>query len=457
MSKSCTRILAEFVVGVEYKDIPSQAIEIAKRAIMDTIGVAVAGSQETISTIIRELIREESCNGEATIIGTKLRSSILNCSFCNGVISHALDYDDSYYDFKDFKNPTRIHPSSPILAACFALSEKVAASGSDFIKAFVLGIEVIGAMSRGLGASHYDRGWHTTSTVGTFGATAAASKLMNLKTEQLQVAFGIATSLASGSRQNFGTMVKPMHVGNAARNGVLSAILAAKGVTADENILDKPMGVALFCEKGDWNAEKTVTSIGNPWAIIQPGLRIKRYPSCGGTHRSLHALFQVFKENDINVRDIKNVYVFVPEYSKALIHPRPRIGLQGKFSMEYCIACGIMDGHIGIESFTDSAVLRPEIQAFLEKVRVVKKESLLEPSVKVEIECNDGSKYSSEILHVPGTPLYPLTWSELEEKYRQCVYPVLSSENVVESVRIIKDFENLRFVYDLINLIAKAL
>ncbi len=453
MADSYTRRLAEFVVGSVYKDIPAQAIEIAKRAIMDTLGVALAGSHETMSTIVRELINEERCNGEATIIGTKQRTSILNCAFCNGVIFHALDYDDSYYDFS---GPTRIHPSSPILAACFSLSEKLAVGGSDFIEAFVLGIEVTGALNRGLGPSHYGRGWHATSTVGVFGATAAASKLMKLKPEQLQVAFGIATSLASGSRQNLGTMVKPLHVGHAARNGVLCATLAAKGATAEENIFDKPMGFALFCEEGDWNADRIVASLGNPWAIIQPGLRIKRYPSCGGTHMPLHALFQVLKENDIKARDIKKVYVLEREYPKALIHPRPKTGLQGKFSMEYCIACGIIDGHISIDSFTDSAVLRPEIQAFLEKVQVVEKELIRDRSIKVEIECNNGSRYSSEVLHIPGTPIYPLTWQELEEKYRECVCRTLPAQSVDESIRIIKNFENLKSASDLINLITKA-
>lgn len=450
---SCTKILSDFVIEANHKDIPSQAIEIAKRAIMDTLGVAIPGSREPVSVLVRELVRKECCREEATIIGTHLRSSILNCAFCNGVSFHALDYDDSLYNFED---PTKMHPSSPILAACFPLSEKVGASGSDFIEAFILGIEVISAINKGLGPSHYGRGWHATATLGALGATAAASRLMNLKSKELQVAFGIAVSFISGSRQNFGTMVKPIHVGYAARNAVLSATMSAKGVTADENILDEPMGFALFSEAGDWNAQKAVTSLGNPWGIIKPGLRIKEYPSCGGTHRPLHALFRILEKNDINISDIKEVSVFEPEYPAILIHHRPKTGLQGKFSLEYCMVCGLIDRHVSIRSFTDSEVLRPEKQALLEKVKVIKKESPLDFGVKVEIECNDGSRYSSEVLHLPGSPFYPLTWAKLEEKFRHCVSPGLSLEDVEESIKIIKDFENLRSVSVLINILGKS-
>lgn len=418
-------------------------VETTKRAILDTVGVGFAGSRETISQTACGLAEEEGCNEEATIIGTNKRSSVLNCAFCNGIIFHALDFDDSYYDFS---GPTRIHPSSPILAACFALGEKLRSSGRAFIEAFVTGFEITGALNRGIGPSHYGRGWHATSTVGVFGATSAACKLMHLPSDQVQVAFGTAASLASGTRQNVGTMVKPIHVGQAARNGVLAAVLASRGTTADENIFDEPMGFALFSEKGDWHPERAVQSLGNPWAIIQPGLRVKRYPSCGGTHKALDALFRILKDKSIQAGDVKNVIILLPEYPKALIHPRPKTGLQGKFSMEYCIAAGIIDRYVGIESFTDSAVLRPQAQTLLEKVRVVERDNPTEPDVEVRIRCRDESEHSGKTLHSPGSPFYPLSWSELEQKFRECVRTTVPPDDMSRAVESIKNFEQLESV-----------
>lgn len=313
-----------------------------------------------------------------------------------------------------------------------------------------------GAINRGLGPSHYGRGWHATSTIGVFGATAAASKLIGLKTDELQVAFGISASLASGILQNFGTMVKPIHVGHAARNGALSAILASKGTTADKNILDMPMGFALFCNEGDWDANKAVQSLGNPWAIINPGLRIKRYPSCGGTHQALDGLFGILKENDISSNEIEKIQIIISEAPKALMHHRPKTGLQGKFSMEYCISCAIIDGHIHPNSFNDSVVLKKEYQDFLEKVQVVEKKIPSDQSVTVEIECVDGKKLSKTVLHPAGTPQFPLSWSELEDKYLQCVSPILSNDSVDKTISIIKNFEKLNQISSLAKFFGKS-
>jgi 2-methylcitrate dehydratase PrpD len=440
MTNSWTYKLSEFVAGANYKDFSPEVAEMAKRAILDTLGVAFAGARESISATACALADEEKCSGEASIIGTSKSSSVLNCAFCSGVIFHALDFDDSYYDYD---SPTRLHPSSPILAACFALAEKLRASGRAFLEAFVVGFEVTGALNKGLGPSHYGRGWHATSTLGIFGATAASSKLLQLTREQIQVAFGTAASLASGTRQNVGTMVKPLHVGHAARNGALAALLASRGSTADKNIFDEEMGFALFSEKGDWQPSRAFESLGSPWAIVQPGIRVKRYPSCGGTHKALDALCQILRNNRIHADDVEKVTVFVPEYPKALIHPRPQTGLQGKFSMGYCLAAGIIDGHVRIESFTDSAVLRPQPQALLRKVEVVERRCASDSSVEVRIRCRGGSEFSAKTLHSPGSPFNPLTWAELERKFNECVLTIMPPECPPKLIERIKSFEQL--------------
>lgn len=447
MESDCTDALAAFVENTQYEDIKPDAIEIAKRGIMDTLGVAIRGSKEQVGGIILQHIIEEHCREESSIIATKLRSSILNSAFCNGVFAHVLDYDDIYDVFK-------IHPSAPILSSCLALSEKVGASGVDIIQAYVIGVEVIGAINRGLGPSHYERGWHSTATVGAFGAMAASAKLLHLDKKQIQVAFGIATSLISGSRQNFGTMMKAIHAGNAARNGILSAVLAKKGITADEEIFDKPMGFAIFSDHGDWNPHSAITALGDPWAIVQPGLRFKSYPSWGGSHRALDALFQILRIDPIKADDIDNITVVTVKPVTEITHNRPCTGLQGKFSLEYCLASAIIDGHLGIESFTNEAVLRPEIDEVFAKVRFQSRPSMPSGAVRVEITRTKGSKVCHEVVHPLGSSANPMTWFDLENKYRDCAGSVLPPGSVTESVSLIKNFEKLTSVSPLISLIS---
>jgi 2-methylcitrate dehydratase PrpD len=448
MESGCTRALAEFVANTKYEDIKPDAIDIAKRGIMDTLGVAIRGSKEEVSGIILRHVLEERCHEDSSIIATNFRSSMQNSALCNGVFAHVLDYDDIYDIF-------RIHPSAPILSACLALSEKIGASGVDLLQAYVIGVEVIGAINRGLGPSHYERGWHSTATVGGFGAMAASAKLLHLDIKQIQVAFGIATSLISGSRQNFGTMTKAIHAGNAAKYGVLSATYAKNGITADEEILDKPMGFAIFSDRGDWDPQSAIKALGNPWAIVQPGLRFKSYPSWGGTHKALDALFQILREEPLQADDIERVTVITSKPSAEMTHNRPYTGLQGKFNLEYCLASGIIDGHLGIESFTDEAVLRPEIEKAYAKVRFQSQPSMPVGAVRIEINRTDGSNVSREVLHPLGSSANPMTWLDIEKKYRDCAGSVLPPESVDESVAMMKNFEKLDSVSTLIDLLAK--
>ncbi len=252
-----TRALAEYVVKTTYADLPQEAVTRVKRAVLDTLGVMVAGSAEECAAIAAEIVASEGGKPVATVIGRGFSAPARSAALVNGVSAHALDYDD-------VTTSMRGHPSPPLLPAVLAVGEEVNASGRDLITAYLAGFEVQCKVGRGLGQSHYPHGWHATSTLGTLGAAVAAAKLYGLDVEHLQMALGIAASLSSGSRQNFGTMTKPLHPGAAAQSGVMAAQLAARGYTADAAIIETPLGfLNLFSPAKDAMPERCWQS----WAI----------------------------------------------------------------------------------------------------------------------------------------------------------------------------------------------
>jgi len=213
---------------------PPAARSIAARAFLDTVGVILAGVPEEASRIVRDVVAEEHGAG-ATVIGTTMLASPSNAALANGTAAHALDFDDMCF-------VSLAHPSAPLVPACIAAAEPVAASGRAVLDAYFIGFEIEARLGRVMNPRHYERGWHCTSTLGTIGAAAACGRLLGLDASAAARALAIAASEASGLKENFGTMVKPLHAGLAARNGVLAALLAKRGMTASAQALDGAQG-----------------------------------------------------------------------------------------------------------------------------------------------------------------------------------------------------------------------
>ncbi|HEY7293731.1 MAG TPA: MmgE/PrpD family protein, partial [Dehalococcoidia bacterium] len=326
-----TRGYARFVTETGYERLGDAAVTAAKRAILDTLAVTIAGSVEPAARIALDLVRALGGSLQATVIGADERVSVTQAALVNGVAGHALDYDDVNYSLGG-------HPSVPLLPAVLALAEQLGAGGREALRAFVLGFEVECKLGRTQGASHYARGWHATSTHGTIGAAAAAAVLLGLTAEQTAMALGIAGSMAAGSRQNFGTMTKPLHPGRAAEAGLTAAMLAQRGFTADESMLEAPLGfIRLFSAAEDHDPSVALEKLGEPWEIVSPGIAVKKYPCCYNTHRALDGVLALRDEAGIAAEEVEAVEVRLPVTSAApLIHPRPQTGLEGKFSMQYC-------------------------------------------------------------------------------------------------------------------------
>jgi len=446
-----TNEIARFVVETPDTRIPSAARLQARRAITDTLGVMLIGSREDCSCIVADVVRGEEARPVATVVGHGFRTSVRSAALVNGVSAHALDYDD-------VNSAMTGHPSAPLLPTLLAVGEQTQASGRDLVTAFILGFEVEVRLGRGLGRSHYARGWHATATLGTLAAAAAAGRLYHLDAPRMRMALGIAASLASGSRQNFGTMTKPLHPGHAAQNGIAAALLAERGFSADPNILEAPLGfLNLFSPAGDAHPEVVTQGLGDRFEILDSGISVKQYPCCFGTHRALDATLALRDTAPIAVEEIERVDVLIPKgAAEPLIHPRPTAGLEGKFSMQYCVAAALLDGEVKLDSFEDAAVRRSPAQELLRRVEMHEdstESTAVDGFADVTIVLRDGRRLQRRVDEPRGSALLPLSPEELDGKYRDCAGRVLGHEDTARTLEMIHSIEDLPSISTLMGML----
>ncbi len=421
-----TGALAAFVADTRAADVPLPVRAAACSSLTDTLGVALAGVREPASEIAASWVSEIGAAPRSTCWGRTIATSPAEAAFANGIAAHALDFDDSHPSLRG-------HPSATLIPAALAVGEATRASGLDVLAAYALGLEVAGKLSRALGHGHFIRGWHTTATIGTLAATAVAARLWRLDTSQLRRAWGIAASQVSGLVRNFGTMTKPFHAGNAARNGVAAAWLARAGFTANEAIFDGAGGVLDTYRGGDGEAvEGLAVRLGAPWEILDPGVFVKRWPCCYSNHRAVGGLFQLVAEHGVRADEIEEIAVgFLPGGDTALVSRDPHTGLEGKFSIEYVAAAVLADGELTLDTFTDAMVQRAPIRALMQKVRRYripdeKVYSGIAGYLDVTLKTARGD-YTLRVDRVPGSPAWPLAASERIAKFMDCAARTLGA------------------------------
>ena len=409
---------------------------------LDTLGVALAGSREDVAKKVAELACAQGGIEEATLLGRPGKLPAAEAALVNGTAAHSLDYDDVQANMRG-------HPSVPLLPAVLALGEKFGASGRDVLDAFVIGFEIECKLGRAIGGPHYALGWHATSTLGTLGAAAACSRLLRLDAAQTQTALGIAASLASGVRQNFGTMTKPLHTGWAARNGVVAAALAAGGLTADARALEGENGFLRAMSGGaEIDAAAAVRDLGEPWEIISPGIAVKLYPCCYATHRAIDAAVAIRGASGAAIADAERVEVVVtPGTLSPLIRRLPETGLEAKFSMQYCVAAALIDGDVCFGTFGEAAVARAEVRRLMACVEVSEAgpqgQFPIEGSATVILYTADAVKHSRTVETPRGDPRNPLTWEQLLTKFRDCAGLALPEERIERAVELIERWDEL--------------
>ena len=421
-----TQKLAEFVINTSEATVPAAVIDGARDALVDTLGCALAGSLDEGSEIAQRWVRETGARAQSTVLGTPLMTSPAEAAFANGLASHALDFDDSLVTLRG-------HPTAPMLGAGLALGEVAGASGKAVLAAISIGLEVGGKIGPALGAGHYMKGWHSTATVGVFSATAVAARLWGLTVEQLQTAWGIAASEASGLIRNFGSMTKPFHAGHAARSAVVAAWLAKNGFTADTHIFDgKNNFFSTYAGEDAVPLESTLKNLAAPWEMLTPGIYVKRWPCCYCNHRPVGGMFELIKQHNIKADEVDKVRIgFLPGADTPLIHLDPHTGLEGKFSIEYNAAAALLDGRLTMETFTDAMVQRPDIRAYMPKVErfyIPDKNFYSGVTGYNDIEIVTGRGiFKLHIDRVPGSPAWPMTPSDRAEKFLDCAGRVLGS------------------------------
>jgi len=433
--------LAAYSTTETFAKLPAAAVGAARLAILDTLGVMLAGAPEDTAVRARALLAHRRGTEEATIVGTALRAPVEDAAFANGTAAHALDYDDVQASLSG-------HPSAPILAPTLASAERAHASGADLVTAFVVGVEVEAKIGRAVNPAHYEVGWHATATCGVFGAAAAVAKLLGLSTQQTAHALAIAASMASGVKANFGTDCKPLHVGHASRCGIEAALLAQAGFTGNPDALEHGDGFGSTHGGGSKPEWHLVTELGAPHEIVEPGIGVKRYPSCASTHQSLDATLALMADHGVAPAAVQSVecgvFYLAPHQ---LIYERADTGLQGKFSMPYCVSVALLDGTVGLGQFADERVRRADVQAFMPKVRMfvhpeqTTRECLPTRFSEVTMTLTDGRRLQKRVAQAKGQPKNPLTVGELEAKFRDCasrVLPAARAESILSAVRTLE-------------------
>lgn len=458
-----TAAIAEFIHRSSAADFPEHAIEKSKKVIADTVAVILAGANSEVSEPLLAYLRLSGESGASPVLGTAERCSAEMAALINGSFGHALDFDDVL-------SMMPAHPSAVIVAVLLADLARHPLSGKDLIESHVIGVEVGGKIGLGITTGHYDRGFHGTGTLGIFCGVAALAKAYRLKPDVIRTAFGIAASMASGLRRNFGTMTKPLHTGWAARSALAAVRLAMSGFTAAPDILEAKSGFFAAYGVAESRITTTIDGLGRPWVITDPGIALKKFPCCYATHRGMDGILMLREKHGFSAADVVRADCRMPQGGmQVLTYDRPQTGLEAKFSLQYAIAAGIVDGCYSLYSFTDEAVRRPAIQDMMKRVRAFEDpacrgdDPLFETRssgsrgfVEVDIELRNGLRDTLRIHKPPGHPSRELSWDDLDHKFRDCAAQAgTDAKHAENAIALLKTLETQAGVAGLVKLLVR--
>ncbi len=448
-----TQEIASYVSKTRFRDIPPEIIRMAQGYLLDGLGVALAGQTEFGTRIILNHARRLGGREESTVLGTAFKLPAPQAALVNGVAGHAMDYDDTQLSTsKEAVYGLLTHPTTPVLSAALAIGEKKSVSGQHLLLAYIIGVEIECRIADAINPRHYQSGFHSTATVGGLGAAMAAGKILGSKETVLLRTLGIAASFAAGLRENFGTMTKPLHAGRAAENGVTAALLAEAGHTAATNILEARRGF-FSAMAGGYDEAKVAGRLGKPYFMLEPGISIKPYPSGSLSHPAQDLILDLVKIHDLHAPDIESIEVGTnSNVPNALIYPMPKTALEGKFSIPFCMAIGVLERKAGIAQFVDKKVRERKVIELMKCVKLYvddEMESLGYDQVrsKMRITLKNGKVIEGRCDVARGHPEKPMSWAELSEKFRDCaglLLPNKSAEVVIGLVGRLPELKSVR-------------
>lgn len=432
-----TRTLAEFITATRFDDLPTEAVVMTRRSILDWLGSALRGGTTEPARIAHKVASRAMPGKDSTVLATGETLSALGAAFVNGTASHIIELDDLH-------QASTFHPAAPIIPAALAVAERRNARGRDLIRAVALGYDVGIRVAEAVNPSHY-RYWHPTATCGVFGAAAAASALLDLSPEQVVHALGTAGTQAGGLWEFLadGAMSKHLHAGMAAHDGILSADLAAAGFTGASRILEGPRG--FFAATADpAHPERVTAGLGRDFKIVENGFKL--HACCGHTHTAVDAAL-LLRER-IAGRPIERIDI--DTYRVALDitdNPAPRTPYEAKFSIQYAVAVALLDGRAGLEQFTEERLAGDDIGALLSRTSASEnpERTARYPAVwasHVRVTLSDGTVLEETVEHPKGMPANPLTDDEVAAKFHDLADPVVghhTAARLVEEVNRLPD------------------
>jgi 2-methylcitrate dehydratase PrpD len=408
-SQGLSNRLAEFVVASRWENVPGPIRRQAIRSILNSFGTALGGSQDQAVLRLWAALEPFSSGNDCTVIGHPTKLDMPTAAFLNAVSMNVFDFDDTH-------EGTIIHPTAPVAAAVFAFAETRFVSGAELLHAFVLGTEVECRIGNAISPGHYDRGWHITSTCGVFGAAVAVGKLLGLDEREMLWALGNASAQSSGLVETLGSMAKSVSVGNAARNGLVAAIMAKHGVEGPLYPLEGPRGfLKVVSDEPDFSALDR--DLGVTWELARN--MFKPYPCGVVLNPVIDACLSVQASGRIRLDDIESITVVGNPLLKARAD-RPHVtrGREAQVSAQHAVAVSLLRGSAGIADFGDEAVRAPDVLAFRQKVARIDVDAAIPvESVRLEIRTTDGATTRIEIEAATGSPRKPLTDNDLERKF----------------------------------------
>lgn len=416
MPRAISQILAEFIYDNSYEDFPANVIIQAKYCLIDTVGAIIAGSFHSHSgKIVKGYISELDEKGRASIVGSKLMRSSETAAFANGVMAHALELDDG-------SRHATYHPGSSIVPSILALCEERGYGGKTIIESIIMGYEISLRIGKSVNPQHYLKGFHPTGTVAHFGTTAASCKIMALKKDVIVNALGLAGSLASGINQyeKDGSLVKHLHPGNAARNGIFAAKLAQKGLTGPEDVIEGSLGFC-HCFSDNYDTSLITKDLGANYDILS--IYFKPYCSCRYVHYAIEATENIIKEHKLSASKIGHINVLTHQNAKQGSDiPDYQSVLHARLSIQYGIASILVRGKAGLAEYTEEAIKDPIVKDISKKISIkvdpeIQKLYPNPRSMIVHIIDSSGNEYSSCIDHAKGDPENPMSEDELVNKF----------------------------------------
>ena len=432
-----TQALAQRITETHFDALSGEAATVASQALLDFLGVTLAGAGEPLATMLQAQIADEGGHPQASVLGTALSASVRQAALANGAAGHAHDYDDVH-------DAMIGHPTVPVAPAVLALAEHLGSSGADLIAAYCAGVDTECILGRYAGPSHYARGWHATATLGSLGAAAASARLLGLDVEHTAAALGIAATQAAGLKSQFGTMCKPLHAGHAAATGVEAAQLAARGFTSRPDVLEAHQGF-MSTLSDSASLDRFFSALATREFV--PDICFKYHAACYLTHSAIEAALQLKRLEKLKPRQVEAVDVWVNAGHFDVCNiAEPVTGLEAKFSLRFTVAMALAgEDTASIELFTDALTRRRDLVALRDRVTVHAHERA-RPETRVRIRTADGRSLETEAnVAIPATDL-DTQWQRLAEKFHTLADPLIggdAADTVEDGCRRLPDMDGV--------------